>query len=661
MTRQDGLVNCWMHVVARCFACLLAALVLFVFAQPSLGQAARTAPRSSRTPSVKSKSVQAKSRSAHSKTEPGRAGTRPASNSQQAVVARVNGQEISGAELATECLRRYGGDVLESVINKHLILQECKRKQIQITQRHVDDEIVKIAQKFSLPVERWVELLQNERNISLTQYRNDIVWPTLALRRLSADRLKISEDELNREFESEYGAKVQVRMISTTSEEKAKALLTRVQAKPDEFGRIAKDESEDKNSAAARGLIPPIRRHVGDKALEEVAFGMQPGAISPVLRVHDQFIIVKCERHVPPTHIAPQYQSEARSRLADRLRERKLRSVAGKLFQEMQTRAKIVNVYNDPKLSKQMPGVAATVNGVKVSIVDLKQACFDRHAVDVLDGEINHRILKQALAQQKLQVAQDDIDGEIRRAADSFGFNLANGQPDVKRWLKEVTEQEGMSLDLYVRDAVWPTVALKKLVTDKVEVSKEDLDKAFQANYGERVEVLAIVLSNQRTAQEVWKMARANDSKAYFGQLANQYSVEPVSRSNFGEVPPIGRFGGQPLVEREAFKLKQGELSGIVSTGDKFVILRCLGRTEPIVDDLKAVQSELSKAVFEKKLRVAMAEEFDRLKDSAKVQNMLATKPRTAPGRVKATPVSNPRTKPTRAAAANRRQPVRRR
>ena len=199
----------------------------------------------------------------------------------------------------------------------------------------------------------------------------------------------------------------------------------------------------------------------------------------------------------------------------------------------------------------------------------------------------------------------------------------ADGKPDIDKWLKSVTEQPGATVDLYVRDAVWPSVALKKLVGSKVEVTDEDMRKAFESNYGERVEVLAIVVSDNRQAQKVWDLARNNNTDAFFAELAQQYSVEPASRGNGGKVPPIRRHGGSPLIEDEAFKLKAGELSGIVAVDGQFIILRCQGRTQPVQVDFNAVRSELVKDIQEKKLRLQMTKEFDRLREVAQVDNFL--------------------------------------
>src|SRR5690606_19486905 len=177
--------------------------------------------------------------------------------------------------------------------------------------------------------------------------------------------------------------------------------------------------------------------------------------------------------------------------------------------------------------------------------------------------------------------------------ATAYGYVTADGQPDVNAWLEVVLSEGVASTDLYYRDSVWPSVALAKLVEGQVSITEDDLREGFESNFGSRVEILAIVLSDQRTAQKVWDMARNNPTDVFFGNLAEQYSVEPVSQSNFGKVPPIRKHGGQPALEKEAFSLKPGELSGIVATGDKFIIMRCQGFTEPVVSDYAAVRDEL--------------------------------------------------------------------
>ena len=67
---------------------------------------------------------------------------------------------------------------------------------------------------------------------------------------------------------------------------------------------------------------------------------------------------------------------------------------------------------------------------------------------------------------------------------------------------------------------------MKKLVGGKAEVTEDDLRKAYESSYGERVEALAIVVGDNRQAQKVWEMARNQPTDAFFAELAQQYSIE---------------------------------------------------------------------------------------------------------------------------------------
>jgi hypothetical protein len=98
----------------------------------------------------------------------------------------------SGRVLANECLRRYGEEVLENLINRQIIAQACQARNVVITDKDLDTEIRFVAERFGLTVDRWLSVLQSERNIDPAQYRTDIIWPTLALRRLASTQVAVT-------------------------------------------------------------------------------------------------------------------------------------------------------------------------------------------------------------------------------------------------------------------------------------------------------------------------------------------------------------------------------------------------------------------------------------------------------------------------------------
>ena len=556
-------------------------------------------------------------------TAPASASSKSTGTKPLKVVAQVNGENITRNQLAQACLDRYGKETLEGYLNKRLIKQACEKHQIVITEELLDKEIERMAKKFGMSVDRWLTMLQQERNIAPDQYRNEHMWINLALRQLASQEIEVTPEQLAKAFESEFGPKVKVRLIAHSNLATITELRKQALANPDEFGALAKEHSEDQASASARGLIPPIGKHVGDASLEAEAFSLKEGDISQLVKIANQYILMKCEKRIPSTYIAPQFKADAEARLRDQIRERNLESAAGSIFQRLQAEAKIQSVYKDASLKESHPGVVAILNGQQITVRELAEECITRYGIDVLQGEINRMLLTQALTNQNKEVSQEDILSEIKRAADSRGYIDDQGNPDVQTWLEAITSKDNVTVDIYVKDAVWPTVALKQLVSDQVQITEDDLQKGFESNYGIRVEVMAIVLNTQRQANMVWDLANNNSTDYFFGQLAEQYSIEPVSRANQGKVPPIRKNGGQPVVEEEAFRLKKGELSGIVAVGGKYIIMRCTGHTVPVVESIEDVKEELIDYLSERKVHSAMNVTFDDIRQRADVINFL--------------------------------------
>ena len=543
---------------------------------------------------------------------PAAAGSKP--------VAIVNGVEITADDLAAECLARHGAGILETLVNRRIIEQACRQQGITVTPQDASTEIDAMARRFSVPRDKWLEMIQQERGISPKQYADDIVWPMLALRALARGAIEPTDDEIRLAFENRFGPAVKARIVACRTRPDAEAVRKRAVAAPDEFGSLARQHSVDVGSASANGWVEPIRMHSGDPAFDRAAFALPEGAISDVVQVGDQFIMIKCEGRLPPSGAKLE---EVRPQISEELREKKSRQASNAVFKQLQEAATIDNVMNDPARAAAQPGVAALVNGQPVSIAEVKETCLDRHGREVVEVLVTRRLVEQALGKQNQSVTQADIDAEIARAAAQMGFTKADGTADTAAWLERVTREEKVPLRHYLEDVVWPTVALKKLVGG-VPVSQEDLDRAFAATFGPRARCRIVVLDSQRRAQEVWQLARQNPTPEHLGTLAETYSVDPTTRSLRGEVPPIQRWGGQPTLEREAFALKPGELSGVVQVADRFMVIFCEGYTEPAKVTFEEVRSELYDDIFEKKQRIEMARHFTHLRESATIDNFLA-------------------------------------
>ncbi len=634
--RNRRKVGLGMLLGGACVVCACITIRHYWGAEPASAQAPRKSPYKSGDASKAPARPVAADRTSKSSSRPNAAAV-GTDTSGTKVVAMVNGQPVSRQDLASECLRHYGSEVLESLVNKWLIAQECMRRNITVADAEVDAEIERMSKRFNLPVGQWLKMLKEERGIEPEQYANDIIWPTLALRKLAGDRLQVSQGELYREFESRYGPSVRVRLISFNDLDAAKNTRAEAIANPDNFGNLAKERSEDV-SASVKGLVQPIRKHNASEEIEQAAFTMRDGEISQVMQVAGKYLILKREQMLPASKLKFE---QAAPVMEEMVRERKMRTLAHDIFRELQKDAQLENIFNDPARRRELPGVAAIINGHNITIRNLAEQCITRHGTEVLEGTINRRLLVQACAKQKITISEAEIDREIVRAATEGAKPKPDGSPDVENWLTMVTEQQGVSVEVYRSDSVWPSLALKKLAGTNVKVSEEDITKSYEANFGPRIRCRAIVLDNLRRAQEVWEMARSKPTLEHFGRLAKQYSVEANSRALEGQIPPIKNHGGQPILEKEAFSLAAGELSGIIQLSQKFVILFSEGRTTPVNVDPAVVRAEIHRDVFEKKQRLAMAKFFRQLQENASIDNFLAGSshsPKAKSGKPRAAP-----------------------
>ena len=276
-----------------------------------------------------------------------------------AVVATVNTQRITREDLARECLRHYGNEVLESMVNKHLIVQECRRQGITVTRAEVDAEIERMAKRFSIPVDQWLKMLKQERNVTPEQYANDIIWPTLALRKLAGERLTDQPRGVGqgvRDAVRRGGPRpLDRRQRSGEGEEVAGPGGGQAGAISATWPRTT---PKTPPAPALKGVIQPIRKHGSYKEIEDAVFNMADGEVSPVIHAGGQYVILK--REGPAARPAGAASSRLRRSWRRSSATARCTRWPKTSSSSCRTSAKIENVWNDPAKRAQMPGVAAT-------------------------------------------------------------------------------------------------------------------------------------------------------------------------------------------------------------------------------------------------------------------------------------------------------------
>lgn len=258
-------------------------------------------------------------------------------------VARVNGQSITYEDLAEECVQRHGTDVLKNVINRLLIQQACSQHGITVSDAEVNREIVQISKKFGLPVDQWEKMLHAERGLTPMQYRRDVIWPMLALKKLAGEEVNITREMMQEAYQDNYGPRAKVRMMVLDNTRRAQEIWDRIKAAPDEFENYARDYSVEPNSKALGGTVPPIRRFSGaHEEIRKAAFRMKtPGEISGIIQVAmNQYVILKFEGMTEPVDHDPK---DVQGSLHEELREREVQTMVANTFKNLEDSARIDN------------------------------------------------------------------------------------------------------------------------------------------------------------------------------------------------------------------------------------------------------------------------------------------------------------------------------
>ncbi|MCA8983312.1 MAG: peptidylprolyl isomerase [Planctomycetaceae bacterium] len=290
---------------------------------------------------------------------------------------------------------------------------------------------------------------------------------------------------------------------------------------------------------------------------------------------------------------------------------------AGVVFQVFRAEPAAATNDNSGKASLSQPAQSpalARVNGQLIPYEVVARECFDRIGEEVLENLINRTIIFQEVERRGLTVTEAEINGEVAKIAAKFNL-------PVDTWYQMLQTERGLSPMQYRRDVIWPMIALRKLAGEEIQISEADMQRAFQRDYGPRVRCRMIMMDNVRRANEVWE--KANRAPEEFEKLARENSVEPGSRSLGGSIPPISRYSGNQSLEDAAFRLKPGEISGLIQMQNHYVILKCEGLTEQIVTDIKDVWGDLHAQLIEEKTQERVATVFEEMKKKTRIDNYL--------------------------------------
>jgi hypothetical protein len=268
--------------------------------------------------------------------------------------------------------------------------------------------------------------------------------------------------------------------------------------------------------------------------------------------------------------------------------------------------------------------VAYVYDNIPIMREELGEYLIARFGKERIEFLINRKLVEMACKSQGIVITDAEVEAQLVGDVKSFGAGMT-----LDGFVNQVLKRFNKTLYEWREDVIRPKLAMTALVKPLIKVTPADVEKEFESRYGPKVQCRIIVLPDagsdkaMRTANEkVWQ--HASQSEAAFKEEAGKQFI-PELKAHEGQAPPIFKHCSEKALEETAFRLQEGQTSGLIQASDKtWFILRCEKHLLP--DSTKRIENErfaLGQEVFEKKLAAEIPQFFERLRQQAHPRNLL--------------------------------------
>jgi parvulin-like peptidyl-prolyl isomerase len=266
--------------------------------------------------------------------------------------AEAKRQGLSGARLQ-DAVKEYSANALRDEIDQLLLVQKAKDlninvdadvtrrlAEIQVQNKKPDPDQFQafIREQTGMPFEDFKDRMRRDiltQRVIGEEVMRGIVIPQPELQKYYEDHKK--------EFVREEQVFLSQILISTegksaeqvaAAEKKAKDLVARAK-KGDKFADLARDNSDDTETAKNGGYIGAMKRGLMDKQIEEVVFKGKKGDVTDPIKRPQGFLILKVEEHFNAGQASfEEVKNEIQDRLVQPKAEPKVREFLSRLRED---------------------------------------------------------------------------------------------------------------------------------------------------------------------------------------------------------------------------------------------------------------------------------------------------------------------------------------
>jgi peptidyl-prolyl cis-trans isomerase C len=303
-------------------------------------------------------------------TTPGAPAVKPVPASLPDVIAKVNGEAVTRAELEL-AIRNIEGragqpvppaqrdrvyrDVLERIIGYHLLVQESRARKVVAAPWEVDQRVAEIKKQF--PSEQAFDEMMKQRGLSPDRLRQE-TGDTMAVNRMlekefetaiatsDADVRKFYDDNKARfrEPESMRASHILIRAdqnADAAAKAKARAQLAGLEAqvkKGADFAALAKQHSQDPGSAQNGGDLGFFTRGQMVPPFEQAAFATKPGQVSGIVETPFGYHLIRVAEQKPGRDLG---FDEVKGQIVEYMKQQLREQKSNAFIEQLRAKAKV--------------------------------------------------------------------------------------------------------------------------------------------------------------------------------------------------------------------------------------------------------------------------------------------------------------------------------
>jgi parvulin-like peptidyl-prolyl isomerase len=254
---------------------------------------------------------------------------------------------------------------------------------------------------------------------------------------------------------------------------------------------------------------------------------------------------------------------------------------------------------------------------------DLGEYLIARYGLSKLPLLVNKKIIEGACRARGVEITPAEVEA-------SFQQDLQTQKLSETEFVKTVLPRYKKNLVEWKEDTLRPRLLMTRLCQKQVSWTEEEIRKAFEAVYGEKVECRMILWPKEKQEDALQEYNTLRSSEEAFAARAKNQKRSDLSASG-GKLKPFGRYTMSEDMEKAAFALRPGEVSTLIDISNdiskEIVLLKCDRRIPPDTSvSYQAVRPRLVQEVLEHKINAALGPTFQALRKEANPSEPLLKK-----------------------------------